>query len=140
MRYVEDAVEIDADDIVPFARDSLGVAADAAAAGDTGIVDQNRNAANLVGDALGDGIAVRTVAHIEREAVGLAAGAFDLLRRFRCRCGVDIERHHARAFAGITQRDGAADAAACTGDDGNVVLKQGHDCFLAMDVAAMRSV
>jgi hypothetical protein len=63
------------------------------------------------------------------QALCLAAGIADFLRRFRRRRLVDIEQHDARPFAGKAGRDRASDAAACAGDDRGMVLEKGHGVF-----------
>ena len=61
----------------------------------------------------------------------LAAGGANLGRGFAGRLAIDVEREDLRALAGIAERDGAADAGACAGDDRDVVLqKPGHRCCL----------
>ena len=72
----------------------------------------------------GDGVAIPAPGHIEHHALGLAAGVENVLRRFGRRLLVDIEHHHARALARIAQRDGAADAGACAGDDRDVIFEK----------------
>ena len=46
--------------------------------------------------------------------------------RLRRGFGVDIERDHPRALAGIADRDRAADAGARAGDDRDVGCEKGH--------------
>ena len=93
MRHIEDAGEVDRDDVLPVLDHGLGRAEHAVAAGDAGIVDEDRNRADLVGDLLRHRDAVRAVGDIERETLRLAAGIADFLRRFRRRRLVDIEQH-----------------------------------------------
>ena len=101
LRHVEDAVEVERDDVVPVLRHRLRVRGEGVAAGDAGIVDEDRDLPDLVGDLPGERKAVVTLGHIERKALGLAAGLADLLRGLRDRVGVDVEQHHLRALAGV---------------------------------------
>jgi hypothetical protein len=104
----------------------------AVAAGDAGIVDQDRHRPDLFGDAFGDGDAVLALGHVKLEAFCLAAKLANFLRRFFGGFFVHVEQHDLRALAGITERDRAPDPRTCTGDDGDVILeKAGHGCFLS---------
>ena len=100
------------------------------AAVDAGIVDQDRDLPDLVGDLLGDRDAVIVAGDVERKAVRLAAGLANFLGHFFRGLFVEVEQHDLRAFTGVTDRDGAADAGGRTGDDGDMMLEQGHCGFL----------
>ncbi len=102
----------------------------AVAARDAGIVDQDRDGANLVGDLLRHRDAGGAIGDVERKALRLTAGAPDLLGCFRHRIAVHVEQHHARTLAAIPHGDGAPDARACTGDDGDVIVEEGHGVSL----------
>ena len=71
VRDVEDAGEIDRDDVFPILDHGLSRAQHAVAAGDAGIVDQDRDLSDLVGDAFGDRDAILALGHIERETLAL---------------------------------------------------------------------
>ena len=130
MRHIEHAGEVDRDDVFPIVDHGFGRAQHAVAAGDAGIVDQDRDLPDLVGDLFCHRDAVVAPGDVEREAFGLAAGVADFLRRFGRRLLVHVEQHHARALAGIAVRDRAPDAGACAGDDRDVILEKGHGGFL----------
>ena len=108
----------------------------AVAADDAGIVDEDRDLPDLVGDLLRHRDAVFAVGDVEREAFGLAAGVADFLRGLRRRLLVPVEQHDARALAGIAERDRAPDAGACAGDDGDLILEKGHGAFPLLLVLA----
>ena len=103
-----------------------GIAREGVAAVDAGIVHQDRDRPDLVGDLFGDRAAGRAVGHVEREALRLAAGIEDLLGGFGGRLAVDVEHHDLRALARIAERDRAPDAGARAGDDRDVVFEKGH--------------
>ena len=136
MRHVEDAGEVDRDDVFPILDHVIGRAQHAVAADDAGIVDEDRDLPDLVGDLLRHRDAVFAVRDVERKAFGLAAGVADFLRRFRRRLLVPVEQHDPRALARIAVRDRAPDAGACTGDDGDVILEKGHAAFPLLLVLA----
>ena len=50
----------------------------------------------------------------------------DFLGSLAGRLRVDVEQRHLRALAGIAERDRAADPGSRAGDDGDVILEQGH--------------
>ena len=129
MRHIENAGEVDRDDVLPVADDGLRRAQHAVAADDAGIVDEDRDLPDLVGDLLCHRDAVLASGDIERETFRAAAGVADFLRGFRRRLLVPVEQHDACALAGVADRDGAPDAGACTGDDGDVILEKGHAAF-----------
>ena len=129
MRDVEDAGEVDRDDVFPVLDDGVGRAQHAVAADDAGIVDEDRDLADLVGDLLRHRDAVLASGDIERKALGLAAGVADFLRGFRRGFLVHVEQHDPRALAGISVRDRAPDAGACAGDDGDMIFEKGHAAF-----------
>jgi hypothetical protein len=130
LRYVEDAIEIERDDVVPILRDRLGLGREGVTAGDAGIIDEDRDLPDLNRDLLCKREAIIPLGHIERKTLGLAAGLADLLGGFRDGVGVDVEQHHLCALARIAGRDRPADAGAGARDDGDVVCEQGHDNFL----------
>ena len=130
MRHIEDAGEVDRDDVFPIVDHGFGRAQHAVAAGDAGIVDQDRDLADFFGDAPGHRDAVVAFGDVEQEALRLAAGVADFAGHAGRRLLVHVEQHHARALAGIAFRDRAPDAGACAGDDSDVILEKGHGCFL----------
>ena len=114
----------------------VGLAEQAVAAGDAGVVDQDRHRPDLFGDAPGDGVAVVAFDDVELEAFSSSAEIADLLCRRFGGFLVHVEQHHLRALTGIAERDGAADAGGGAGDDGDVVLEQRHGGFLVFLVLA----
>src|ERR1700738_4491199 len=70
--------------------------------------------------------AVFAFGDVEYKTFRLAAGIANLLCRFGRRLLVDVEQHHPRALAGITERDRAPDAGSCAGDDRDMVLQKRH--------------
>ena len=126
VRHVEDAGEIDRDDVFPILDHGFVGAKHAVAARDAGIVDQDRDRSDLVGDLLCHRDAGVEIGHVERKALRLAAGVPDLLGRFRRRIAVHVEQHHARTLAAVARGDGTPDARACAGDDGDVIVEKGH--------------
>ena len=107
-----------------------GLRGEGIAAGDAGIVDEDRDLPDLVGDLLGQRKAIVALGHVERKALGLAAGLADLLGGLRDRVGIDVEQHHLRALARVAGGDRPADAGTGARDDGDVVCEQCHDNFL----------
>ena len=79
---------------------------------------------------LGQRKAIVTLRHIQRKALGLAAGLADLLGGLRDRVGIDVEQHHLRPLARIAGGDRPADAGTGARDDSDVVCEQCHDIFL----------
>ena len=126
MRYVEDAGEVDRDDVFPIVDHGFRRAQHAVAAGDAGIVDQDRDLADFVGDLFRRRDAVVAPGDVEQQALGLAAGVADFLCHVGRRLLVDVEQHDPRALARIAVRDRAPDAGACAGDDRDVILEKGH--------------
>jgi len=112
MGHVEDAGEVDRDDVFPILDYSFRRTKHAVAPRDAGIVDQDRDLSDLAGDLLGDGDAVRAPGHVERKTLRLAVGIANFPRRLGRRLLVRIKQHQSRALAGITERDRAADAGA----------------------------
>ena len=109
------------------------------AAGDAGVVDQDRDLPDLVGDSLRHREAVVALADVEHEALGLAAGIADFLGDVGRRLLVHVQNHHARALAGIAVGDRAPDAGARTGNDGDVVGEKGHGVSFTVLILAQDS-
>ena len=80
VRHIEHAGQVDGDDVFPVLDHGLGLGEHAVTAGDAGIVDEDRDLPDLVGDLLGHRDAVVAFGDVERETLGLAAGVADLLR------------------------------------------------------------
>ena len=125
MRDIEDAVEIDRHDVLPILQHGVGVRREGVAAVDAGIVDEDRDLADLARDLLCDREAILTFGHVQHEALGLAAGAADLAGGVAYGL-VDVEQHDTRALAREAGRDRAADARCGASDDGNVILEKSH--------------
>ena len=83
LRHVEDAVEVDRDHRLPVLGDGVRVGREGVAAGDAGIVDEDRDLAELLGDLRRHGAAGGAVGDVEREGLRLAAGVADQLARSR---------------------------------------------------------
>ena len=132
MGDVEDAGEVDGDDVFPILDHRLGRAQHAVAPRDAGIVDQDRDLADLFGDAFGDLDAVLAFCYVQHKAFGLSACLADLLRRRRRCCFIKVEQRHLRALPRIAERDRAADARARAGDDRDVAFEQRHGRFLGV--------
>ena len=113
---------------------------------DAGVVDQDVDAAEGVERGLDDQVGVLRLGDGERGGDGLAAGLLDgrdrILRRTvvgarALQAGADVADHHARAFAREHLGDGAADAAAGAGDDGDFFSTiPGIDVSRSADVSA----
>ena len=101
MRHVEDAGQVDRDDVFPVLDDVVRRAQHAVAADDAGIVDEDRDLPDLVGDLFRHRDAVLASRDIERKALRLAAGVADFLRSFSRRLLVHVEQHDARTLARI---------------------------------------
>src|SRR5262249_26068745 len=84
---------------------------------DPGVVDEDRDVADLLGDLLGDREAILAIRDVERKALRAAASVADLLRGLRRRRLVDVEQHDARALARKAGGDRAADAGGGARDD-----------------------
>src|SRR3974390_643683 len=130
MRHVEDAVEIDRDDVFPVLDHGRAVACKRIAAVDAGIVDQDRDAPDLLGDAPGDRNAVLAPPDVELKALCEPAGLANFLRGRFGRLRVDVEQRHLRALAGIAGRNRAPDSGSRAGDDGDVIFEKWHGGFL----------
>ena len=111
----------------------------AVAADDAGIVDEDRDLPDLVGDLLRHRGAILAPGDIERKALGLAAAVADFLGRFGSRLLFPVEQHHPRALARIARGDRAPDAGACAGDDCDVIFEKGHGTFPLLLVLAKDS-
>src|SRR5581483_4367910 len=74
MRHVEHAIEIDGHDVVPVLDHGRRLAGKSVAAIDAGIVDENRDLADLLADAPCDLCAIGAPRDIEPEACRAAAG------------------------------------------------------------------
>src|SRR6516225_12040254 len=80
MRHVEDAVEIDRDDVFPILDHGRAVAGERVAAVDSGIVDEDGDTADLLGDASGDRNAILAAGDVELKARGQPPGLANFLR------------------------------------------------------------
>ena len=129
MGDIEHAGEVDRDDVFPVLDHVIGRAQHAVAADDAGIVDEDRDLPDLVGDLLCHRDAIFALRDVERKALRLAAGVADFLRGFRRGLLVPVEQHDPRALARIAVRDRAPDAGACAGDDSDMILEKGHAAF-----------
>ena len=121
MRHIEHAGEVDRDDVFPIVDDGFGCAQHAVAAGDAGIVDQDRDLPDFFGNLLGHRDAVVALGDVEQKTLGLAAGVADFARHIGRRLLVHVEQHDPRAFARIAVRDRAPDAGTCAGNDCDVI-------------------
>ena len=130
VRHVEDAVEIDRRDVLPVLDDGVCVGDERVAPVDAGIVDEDRDRAELVGDLRGDGTAGRMIGDVERKTFRLAAGVADFGGRGSGSFTVDVERCDLCALARKSDGDRAADAGACAGDGRDVVLQERRHPFL----------
>ena len=83
----------------------------------------------LLADLGSNGTAGLAIRHVEREAVGLAAGVEDLLGGLGRRVAVDVEHDDARTLARVAERDRAADAGARAGDGRDVVFQKARHMF-----------
>ena len=129
VRHVEHAIEIDRHDVLPVLDDGVRIGSEGVAAIDAGIVDEDRDLADLACDLGGGDAAGGSVGDVEREVLRLAAGFADVRGRCRGRLAIDVQHGDLRALAGIAKRDGAADAGACAGDDRDVILQKSGHCF-----------
>ena len=100
------------------------ITASASAPVDAGIVDQNRNLADLRADPGGNLAALVVLGHVEHEAAGSAAGSCDGLGGFGGGVAVDVEDGDLCSFLRIAQRDRSADARPATGDHRNTFLEK----------------
>jgi hypothetical protein len=105
------------EDRVPVLRDRRCIRAEGVAPRDAGIVDQDRDGADLALDLLRQRDAILASGHVERVAFRLAA---DLLCGFPRGFAVDVEGDDGGAFARVADGDGAADAGACAGNGSDV--------------------
>ena len=109
VRDVEHAVEIDRHDVLPVLDHGVGIAGKAVAPVDAGIVDQDRDRADVACDLGRDGAASRPIGDVEGEMLRLAAGVAGIRRRLGGRLAIDVEHRDVGAFARIAERNGAAD-------------------------------
>ena len=130
MRDVEDAVEIDGNDIFPILDHGVAIAGKGVAAVDAGIVDKDRDLPDLLTDALGERNAVFAPGDVELEAGSLAARAADFFRGLCRRSFVDIDQRDLRAFARVTESNRPADAGGSARNGGDMVLEQARHHFL----------
>src|SRR4051812_22353998 len=131
--HAERAVQMHHDDVGPV---RPAHAMEYLVAQDAGVVDQDVDAAESVERLLDDLVAVRRLADRERRGDGLTALFLDLVDHLLRRTGVaagaierraDVVNQDLGALLRHQHRDGAADAAAGAGDDGDFVLNDsGH--------------
>jgi hypothetical protein len=126
VRHVEHAVEVDRHDVLPVLDHGAGLGGERVAAIDAGIVDQDRDVADLAGDSGRHDAAGVAVRDVECERMRLADAIEDLLGGLGCTVGIHVQHDHPGAFARIAERDGAADARACAGDGGDVRIEKRH--------------
>ena len=120
---VEDAVEIDGEDVVPVLGHGCRVAGNMVAAVDARVIDQDREVtvpANFRGDLL----ACVAVCHIEFHGRSFAPGRRNECNGFICAFKVDVEHDDARALVGIGMANGLPDARSATGDGRDVPCKK----------------
>jgi len=110
MRDIESAVEIYRQDVLPILDHGLGIGGKGVAPVDAGIVDQDRDRADVACDLRRDCAASHPIGDIEDKMLRLAAGITDIRRRLRRRLAIDVEHRELRALARIAERDGAADS------------------------------
>jgi hypothetical protein len=103
---------------------------------DAGIVDQDRDRPDLLGDAPGDRDAIFALADVELETFSPAARAANFLRRLLGGLLVQVEQCYLRALVCVTLRDRASDPGRRTRDDGDMVLEKRHGCFLCFSILA----
>src|ERR1700686_5369339 len=109
MRHIEYTVEVDVEDVFPIFYYRLGGAEHAVAPGDAGIVDQDRDRPDLVGDLCCGGNAVVALGHVERKTFRFSAGTAGFLRRLGGPLLIDVEHHPPRALPRIARRDRPSD-------------------------------
>jgi hypothetical protein len=126
MRDVEHAGEVDRDDILPVLDHGLGRTKHAAPPRDAGVVDEDRDRSDRVGDLLCHGGAGGAVGDIERKTVGGAARIENVLRGLVSCLFIDVEQHDPRALARKAERNRAPDAGAGASDDRDVGGQEGH--------------
>jgi hypothetical protein len=124
MRDVEQAVEVHRHDVLPVLDHGIGIARKTVAPVDAGIVDQDRDRADLACDLCRDLAASNSITDVEGEILRLAAGVTDIGRRLRGGIRVDVERGNMGALFGEAKCNGAADARARAGDNRNVIVKK----------------
>ncbi len=113
---MENAVEVDSQNFVPH---HLGHLEERLVTGDSGVVDEDVDGAEVLGHGVDHGFGVRLARDVGLIGIGLntelARGAADLVRRFD---GILIVDGHRRAGLGQNQRGGLADAARTAGHEG----------------------
>ena len=123
-------MQVDAEDVLPVLPYRVGIGGESVAPRDAGIVDQDGDGTDFIGDLFGHRDAILMLGHIERETLRLAAGGFDvgggLFRGF----AVDVEHRDCGTLTRIAKCDAAADAGARTGDGGDMVGKEIGHCFI----------
>lgn len=102
MRHVEDAVQVDRDDVFPVLDDSRSLAGKGVAAVDAGIVHQDRDLPDLFADEFCYPHAVAAPGDIELVTGSPAAGTANVFRSFLGRLFVGVEEDDLRAFASVT--------------------------------------
>jgi hypothetical protein len=119
VRTVVDAFDVDAEKTIKI---SFAGGLDSSYVRDACIVHKNVQAL-LAREFVEDCSGARLVGNIARVGLGVASGCGNLLRRSVGRFFVEIENPHRSALLHETLRDGAADATAGTGNDGDFAVE-----------------
>ncbi|MOA03019.1 hypothetical protein D3C78_1225010 [compost metagenome] len=94
--------------------------------GEAGVVDDDVDAAEGIQSSLHATVTEVGGGHVAQAGDGIAAESTDFRDHFIGRSLIEVVDHDLGAFFGEFQRDGAADAAAGTGNDGDFALQSTH--------------
>ena len=98
------------------------------------LLTSTETGADLALDCGSDGGAGRPIGDVEGERFGDAAGAADRRHGLRGGLAFDVECGDFGAFAGKTDRDGAADPGTGPGDDSDVVMEKPWHVFVPLSL------
>src|SRR5215472_317658 len=127
MCHVEDAIEVDRHNVLPVFDHRLRISGEGIAVVDAGIVDKDRDPADLLANLLGDNAAPLGFGHVQHKAKGPAAGGCDGLNGLGRRVAIYVDHSDLRSLPRIAQRDRSAYTRPTSCDHCNAFLeKPGH--------------
>src|SRR5262249_31989955 len=111
-------------DILPIFDHRFGIGSEGVAAVDAGIVDQDRDLADLGADLLGNLTALVALGHVEHEADGLAAGPRNGPDGLGRRDAVGVEEDDLCSLLRVAARDRPPDSRTSTGNRRDVSFEK----------------
>ena len=121
MDEVEGALEVDVDDEVPLL---FGHAHHQPVTGDTSVVDEDVDTAEVCDDFFDELVSIFEVSCIRGISLSLDTEPFELLDEgFYSLVDLEVSDHYGSTFLCILECNSTADTTACAGDDGYLVSK-----------------